>query len=117
MDIINGLFEFAGGFFVWANCRKLYSDKCVRGVSPLATGFFVLWGFWNLAYYPSLAQFASFAGAINVVAANVVWLSMMWYYRDNGKKSLTQIDWDSEGSERNLGIGAADEGSLRESKI
>jgi len=61
-DAVNGAFEFLGGASVWMHVRTIMCDKQSRGVSPFATAFFTLWGFWNLYYYPSLAQWASFAG-------------------------------------------------------
>jgi hypothetical protein len=80
-DIINGAFELAGGLFVLNNCRALYRDKRVCGVSPLSTAIFTAWGFWNLFYYPHLGQWVSFAGGLGIVFGNAVWLAMALYYR------------------------------------
>jgi len=79
-DLINGIFEIAGGVFLMANCFKLHKDKQVKGVSISVTGFFSAWGFWNLYYYPSLDQWVSFIGGILLVAANTIWVSMAIYY-------------------------------------
>ncbi len=73
-DLINGLFELIGGFFIWNNVRLLIKQKDIKGVSILTTGVFAAWGFWNLFYYPSLNQWLSFLGGINVAAANVIWI-------------------------------------------
>lgn len=80
-DAVNGAFEFLGGASVWMHVRTIMRDKQSRGVSPFATAFFTLWGFWNLYYYPSLAQWASFAGGVCIVGGNGVWLYFMWKYR------------------------------------
>jgi len=80
VDLINGLFEMAGGAFVALNVLRLYRDKKVRGVSMIATSFFVVWGYWNLYFYPSLDQWWSAIGAASVAIVNSVWLSQMVYY-------------------------------------
>ena len=46
-DLINGAFEFAGGFLLWGNVYKLHRDREVRGVYWPATAFFGVWGLWN----------------------------------------------------------------------
>lgn len=80
-DAVNGLFELAGGFALWNNVGRIRKDKQVRGVNWQVTLFFTSWGFWNLFYYPSLDQWLSFAGGLNIVAANAVWLYFAWRYR------------------------------------
>lgn len=79
-DFINGAFELLAGFFVFNHCRVLYRHKLVKGVSLVSTLFFSSWGFWNLYYYPSLAQWWSFAGGLSIVSANCLWIAMMVYY-------------------------------------
>ena len=81
--MVNGAFETAGGLFILLSVRRLLRDKKVRGVSMLPVIFFTAWGFWNLAYYPSLGQWWSFAGGIGIVLANTVWLGLMFLYRKN----------------------------------
>lgn len=87
-DYINGAFEMLSGIFLLLNCFKVYKDKQVKGVSMLSTAFFTTWGFWNLYYYPSLNQTASFYGGLLIVSANSLWLGLMWKYRskNNGKE-------------------------------
>jgi hypothetical protein len=80
-DLVNGLFECCSGFFCWINIFKLIKDKELKGVSWIPLSFFTLWGFWNLFYYPSLNQTLSFIGGISIVIANVVWLSLVFYYK------------------------------------
>ena len=82
-DIVNGLFELLGGFALWQNVKRIRTDKQCRGVNWQVTLFFTSWGFWNLFYYPSLDQWFSFAGGLNIVAANFVWLSYAIKYRNN----------------------------------
>lgn len=90
-DTINALFELAGGFFILNNCRQLYHDKLVKGVSVLSTIFFTSWGIWNLYYYPSLNQWASFAGGVLITVGNVLWVSLMIYYvRHPGGRAATE---------------------------
>ena len=80
-DLVNGLFEFLGSVLLWKNVYQLYLDKMTRGVHWTATGFFAVWGYWNLYYYyPRLDQWWSFAGGISIVIANTIWLSQMLYY-------------------------------------
>jgi hypothetical protein len=80
-DLVNGGFELLGGLAVAQSCLRLARDKQVRGVSVLHMGFFTAWGFWNLAYYPSLGQWLSFAGGVGVVATNSLYVAMLVYYR------------------------------------
>lgn len=82
-DLVNGLFEFVGSIFLWMNVVKLYRDKMLRGYDWRSTAFFSAWGFWNLVYYPSLDQWASFTGGCSIVLANTIWLILMFKYRKN----------------------------------
>lgn len=86
MDSINSLFEFGGGFFVLLNCIKLHADKQVKGVSFVATAFFMVWGWWNIIYYPALDQWVSAIGAGSVAVVNTVWLGQMIYYMRKGQR-------------------------------
>ena len=80
MDTINGLFEAMGEFFIIPSIIKLNRDKAVKGISWVHAGFFWSWGLWNLFYYPSLDQWASFAGVVGLFAVNTVWLSQLLFY-------------------------------------
>lgn len=73
-DIINGSFEFVGAIVCWINVYKILKDKQVKGVYWPATGFFSVWGAWNLYYYASLSQMYSFFGGIVMCAANTTWV-------------------------------------------
>lgn len=79
-DSVNGIFEFSGGVFLWANCYRLWKDKQVKGVSVMVSLFWSSWSMWNLYYYPHLGQWASFAGAANIAVPNMVWAIMAMHY-------------------------------------
>lgn len=79
-DLTNGAFEFAGSLAVWMNVRALLRDREVKGVRVGVFVFFASWGVWNLYYYPSLGQWASFAGGVSIVVANVVWVVLAIRY-------------------------------------
>ena len=82
-DLINGVFETLGGLFVANHCRALMKDKAVKGLSILSVICFFLWGVWNLWYYPHLGQMWSFYGGVATVSANVVYISLLLYYKRN----------------------------------
>jgi len=86
IDVINGLLELLGGCFIWLSCKRLYEDKQVKGVSMLHFTFFCFWGWWNLFYYPTLNQWMSFFGGLNVVAANTLWVVLAVHYTRINKK-------------------------------
>ena len=79
-DLITGIFEVGGTAFIFLSIIQLYKDKIVRGVSWVHVGFFTIWGFWNLFYYPHLGQWWAFAGGIGIVSANAFWLCQLLYY-------------------------------------
>lgn len=79
-DLINGIFESIGGFFIALSVVKLYREKIVRGVSAIHVAFFTSWGFWNLYFYSAIDQWFSFWGGLLLVAVNTVWLGQMFYY-------------------------------------
>lgn len=80
-DAINGGFEAFASLMVLNHCRVLSAEKIVRGVSVISVTFFMLWGVWNLYYYPSLGQPLSFYGGLLVVLANVFYIGLMLTYR------------------------------------
>ena len=80
-DIINATFELLGGFFILHHCWVLHQDKMVRGVSIMSVIFFTAWGGWNLYYYPFLGQWASTVGALFIMAANILYVSMLLHYK------------------------------------
>lgn len=89
-DFINSAFELFAGFFILGNCRVLYKDKMVRGVSIIAVSFFTLWGVWNVFYYPIIDQWFSFIAGLFVLSANTLWVGMMIYYSN---KETGRLFW------------------------
>lgn len=73
-DLINATFEFGSGVAVWSNVRALLRHSAVMGIDPKVIALFQAWGLWNLYYYPSLGQWASFYGGLMITAANGTWL-------------------------------------------
>ena len=69
-DLINGVFEISGGFFVLISVIKLRKEKSATGVHWLSFVFFTAWGLWNLYYYPFLEQWISFYGGVWLVIVN-----------------------------------------------
>jgi len=80
-DHINGAFETVGGLICWLNFLRLRKDKEVKGIDWRVSAFFATWGWWNLFYYPSLAQWASFAGGCLLVLGNTAWVLQALKYR------------------------------------
>lgn len=86
-DLTNGGFEFVGGLLVLNHCRLVLRDKAVAGVSIFSTAIFTLWGIWNLYYYPSLGQWASFTGGLTIVSTNALWVALLLkYHKQPGEK-------------------------------
>jgi len=85
-DLINSIFEFSAGLFLWNNVRVVIKHKKVRGYSILAVIVFSIWGYWNLFYYPHLNQWLSFFGGLNVVIPNTIWVILALYYTKKEKK-------------------------------
>src|SRR5206468_3186038 len=76
---INGvLCEFIGSCALLKNAIQLYKDKMVRGYHWNATAFSMLWGYWNIIYYPSVGDWWSFTGGLFVVSVNTFWLGQMF---------------------------------------
>lgn len=81
-DLANGALELSGGLFILNHCRAVMRDRRVAGVSKLSIALFTLWGVWNIYYYPSLGQWASMTGGLMVVAANALYLGLLWRFRN-----------------------------------
>jgi hypothetical protein len=85
-DLINGLFEGIGGILNTITIYRVVKDKGIKGVSTIPTIFFILWGIWNLYYYPSLNQPYSFIGGILIVITNIIWVALVIKYYIQNKK-------------------------------
>ena len=79
-DAINGLFEFGMACALLVSVFRLHRDKRINGWSIWSVLWPTAWGFWNLYYYPSLRQWASFAGGLCVVLVNSAWVAMALHY-------------------------------------
>jgi hypothetical protein len=79
-DKVNAAFEVGGSLFILLSIRRLHRDKVVKGVSWIQVAYFMVFGLWNIYYYPSIDQFWSFIGGIGVVIANMIWLCQCLYY-------------------------------------
>lgn len=80
-DLINGGFELGGALLTYAtSVRAIERDKKIMGFSPVPTAFFTAWGLWNLFFYPSLEQWASFVGGLAIVGVNIRYLYLIWKY-------------------------------------
>jgi len=56
-----------------------------KGGIIIATMFIASLGLWNLYYYPSLDQWASFVVGVFVVTANIAWIGLILYYQKSKK--------------------------------
>ena len=74
-----------GAIFITLSIIKLHKDKFVSGINWLHPLFFLLWGVWNLFFYPHLSQWFSFAGGVAIAITNFIWVSQLIYYSRNGK--------------------------------
>jgi hypothetical protein len=83
-DIINGAFEACGAAMLALNVQRVWRDRALAGVHWAPTLFFTSWGFWNLFYYPSLNQWASFAGGCALVTMNAAWIASVYLARRPG---------------------------------
>jgi len=86
-DLINGTFEIGGAVALLLNVYRLYKDKKLSGVHLAPTMFFVVWGYWNLFYYPHLHQWISFFGGMGIVIVNTIWVVMAIYYKTKTKRN------------------------------
>ena len=79
-DQINATLELTGAVFTFRNALRVYRDRGYAGITWTAVAFFTTWGFWNIWYYPSLHQSWSFAAAVLLLAANLLWVSAMAWF-------------------------------------
>jgi hypothetical protein len=102
-DFINGSFEAVAALFTLHHCRVLLRDRAVAGVSIASMAFFTLWGVWNLWFYPHLGQTWSFAGGVLLVAANAVYVALL--FRFSGFASRLRHRWQSAVWKARKGLG------------
>ena len=80
-DLINGAFELLASGFVLNHTRALWVSRQPYGISLLSTVFFMLWGCWNVWYYPAIGQELSFYAGIAVLLANIFWVWSILHLR------------------------------------
>lgn len=91
-DIINGLFESLGLFFILPSILALHREKVVRGVSIAHVMFFWLWGGFNLYFYAAVDCPLSWWGGLGIFLVNTVWSAQIFYYRRLDRRAKRPID-------------------------
>lgn len=79
-DVVNSIFEFGGFFAILLSVRQILKDKKVAGISIPHVAFFLMWGLWNVFYYPALGQPWSGLAGILVALANGTWAVLLIHY-------------------------------------
>ena len=96
-DLVNAGFELVGSFIVWLSIYQLHKDKIVRGVHFAPILFFASWGYWNIYYYPELAQNWSAVAAGLMALTNTIYLAQILYYLHRERKSADSSPSDDRG--------------------
>jgi hypothetical protein len=81
-DLITSAFELVGLMCIIADCRAVYRDKAVRGVSVWSRGVYGSWAVWNCVLFTSLAMPCAALVAAVSVAAYGLWLGLAVRYSD-----------------------------------
>ena len=79
-DAVNGGFELLGAATQTLNIRQLLRDREVKGVHWGVTGFFAVWGIWNVFFYSALHQWLSLGAGCGLVVTNSIWLTLLWRF-------------------------------------
>lgn len=82
-DLFNALFEAGGALAVLMSVIRTHRERRMVGVSGAHVAFFFGWGLWNLFYYPSLHQWASFSAGVALTLVN---LAFALQYLKYGRK-------------------------------
>ncbi len=80
-DLINALFPLVGSAFILLNIRTLLKDKDVKGIHWISPLFFYCGQIWNCYFMWSLGQMFSFFAVGFMTALNLVWYSLMVFYK------------------------------------
>jgi len=80
LDQMNAAFELGGAFLRTLDCVKLFQAKRFMGGHLGTALYFLLWGVFNVFFYPSLHQEWSFWAAIALMTINGVWFVMAVHY-------------------------------------
>ena len=81
-DLLNGIFELVGALFVIPSVKDLLKKKKVAGINWKTTGFFTLWGLWNILFYTLNGLIFSFIGGLVLAAVNIFWLTLLIKYNE-----------------------------------
>lgn len=80
-DLINSAFSILSCVFIIPTLLTTYNHKKVVGVHWITPLFFMIYGFWNIAFYWHLGQLLSIGPAAAMLCCNAVWLSLVIRYR------------------------------------
>lgn len=81
LDLITTAFELFGFVCIAADCRAVYRDKAVRGVSIWSRVLYMSWAGFNVYLFGVKDMpFAATMAGVSVLIY-VAWLSMAVYYR------------------------------------
>ena len=80
-DTITAGFELVGLACIVADCRAVYRDRAVRGVSIWSRGVYGSWALWNIGLFTSLDMPLAALVALVSVAAYVVWVALALRYK------------------------------------
>lgn len=83
LDKINAGLESIGALCRLWDCICLWEDRCYRGGSIKSAFFFLMWGVFNLFFYPSFGQHWSFWGAVAMTSMNGAWIVLALKFRNN----------------------------------
>lgn len=73
------------------NVRQLLRDKRLAGVALAPTVWFNVWGAWNIYYYASLDQWASWVAGLGVFTVNTMWVALAMYYRRGRGVAMNEL--------------------------
>lgn len=81
LDLITTAFELFGFVCIAADCRAVYRDKAVLGVSIWSRALYMSWAMFNVYLFgvKDMPWAAAMAGVSVIVY--LIWLSMAVYYR------------------------------------
>lgn len=80
-DAINSLVLVGGAVLSVLNVKQVIVDRSVKGLHLLPTLYFIVWGYWNIAFFYNMHSTLSMIGAIILSTVNTVWLGYMLYYK------------------------------------
>lgn len=66
---------------VWVNVRALLRDKCTKGCSISPAFVFLATNSYEVWYFAHFHQPVAALGAVSMVAANLLWIALAFWYR------------------------------------